>query len=309
MIIALIIICVLIIVLAITGYFVFKEGVMTKRVKKPETVEYKIKRAKIRKKNNEYLESFSPEIHSLVTPDGLNLKARLVPAEEKTDVFVICVHGYNCNGPDEFSHIFPFYHSTLKYNYFLPDLRGHGMSEGKYAGFGALDSRDILHWIAYLTEKFGKDIKIILHGISMGAATCMLVNESSPPEQVKLVIEDCGFTNAFEEMANTVKSKTGLNLPFLISLGNIWCRLLAKYDLKKDADPLGKMGLAKNPVLFIHGKADTFVPTWMGEKLYEACTVPKDIMLVDGAVHAYSYYDAKVAYEKKVTEFIGKYID
>lgn len=296
------------IILAAAGLAAFKIGIIPKRVKKPETDPIKIERAKWRKANNDYLYSLNPEDLSLKTPDGLTLKAWYVPAENPTNRFVICVHGYNCNGPDECSHILRYFRNVKGYNYFLPDLRGHGRSEGNRIGFGYLDSKDILQWIDYLIGRFGENIEIILYGISMGAATVMLVNESNPPEQVKLVIEDCGFTNAYEEMVNTVKNTLKFNCPFLVSLGNIWCRLLAGYDLKKDPDPVGKMKNAKNPVLFIHGDADTFVPTYMCHKLYDACPTPKDKLIIPGAVHAFSYYDGKAEYEAKIDEFTSKYL-
>lgn len=293
---------------AVTGYVVFRVGILPKRVKKPETIPYKIERAKIRKINNDYLYSLNPEDISRVTNDGLTLRAWYVPAEKPCKRFVICVHGYNCNGPDEFSHMLKFYHNTLGYHYFLPDLRGHGRSDGNRIGFGALDSDDILQWVNYLVNRFGDDIEVILHGISMGAATVMLANTKNPPPQVKLVIEDCGFTSAYDEMVNTVRDKTGMILSFLVALANPWCRFLAGYDLKKDASPLGHMKNAACPVLFIHGGGDTFVPTAMVYPLYDACPTPKDILIVDGAVHAYSYYDGKEAYEQKVTEFIRTHL-
>lgn len=298
---------VLLAVVIAAGLAAYKIGIVPKRVKKPETDPLKIERAEWRRVNNNYLYSLEPEDLSLTTPDGLRLAAWFVPSEKPSKRFVICVHGYNCNGPDEFSHMLKFYHHSMGYNYLLPDLRGHGRSEGNVIGFGALDSKDIRLWIDYIIDRFGKDVEIILHGISMGAATVMLVNESNPLEQVKLVIEDCGFTNAFEEMRNTVKDKVGLNLPVLVTLGNFWCRILAKYDLRKDADPLGKMKDAKLPVLFIHGASDTFVPTVMGEQLFAACPTPKDKLIVPNAVHAFSYYVAKEEYEAKVIDFIGKY--
>lgn len=303
------IIAVMIAILAVvTGYVVFRVGILPKRVKKPETIPYKIERAKIRKINNDYLYSLNPEDISRVTDDGLTLRAWYVPAEKPCKRFVICVHGYNCNGPDEFSHMLKFYHNTLGYHYFLPDLRGHGRSDGNRIGFGALDSDDILQWVNYLVNRFGDDIEVILHGISMGAATVMLANTKNPPSQVKLVIEDCGFTSAYDEMVNTVRDKTGMHLSFLVALANPWCRFLAGYDLKKDASPLGHMKNAACPVLFIHGGGDTFVPTAMVYPLYDACPTPKDILIVDGAVHAYSYYDGKEAYEQKVTEFIRTHL-
>ncbi len=287
------------------GAYGFKIGCVSKRVKPPETEPKRIARNELRIINNNYLYSLNPEDLSIVTPDGLTLRAWYAPAEEETKRFVIAVHGHNCNGPDECSHILRFFRNELGWNYFLPDLRGHGRSDGKYIGFGAPDSKDIVQWIDYLVDRFGEDIEIVLYGISMGAATVMLVNSQNPPKQVKLVIEDCGFTNAFEECANTVKDTIGFRVDFLIEFSNIFCKVLAKYDLKKDADPLGKMKSAKNPVLFIHGNADTFVPFRMHQQLYDACPTPKDMLVIDGAVHAFSYYDGKEAYEAKIKEFVA----
>lgn len=298
-----------VVILAAVGAVGFRKSCVSQRKKKPETDPKRIKRAEIRKANNDYLYSLNPEDLSLVTPDGLTLRAWYTPAEKQAKRFVIGVHGHNCNGPDECSHILRFFRNTLGCNYLLPDLRGHGRSDGKLIGFGALDSKDICLWIDYLIERFGEDIEIILYGISMGAATVMLVNEQSPPPQVKLVIEDCGYTNAFEECCIETKNTAGFKADFIVRLINIYCRLISKYDLKKDADPLGKMKNAVNPVLFIHGAADAFVPSPMCRRLYDACPTAKDILLVDGAVHAFSYYDAKETYEKKITEFICANLD
>lgn len=281
------------------------------RPKKPKQYKdaLRIERQKIRNKNNQNLYDLNPEDLSLKTPDNLTLKAWYLPAERKTKRFVICVHGYHCNGPDEFSHTMPFYHYDLGYNYLLPDLRAHGRSEGKYIGFGALDHKDILLWVDYLVDRFGEDIEIILHGISMGAATVMLANEANPPEQVKLIIEDCGYSCAYDQICCTVKDTIGFRCDPLVKAASKICKLCAGYNFE-DADCIGKINQSKNPILFIHGTKDTFVPTYMGEALYEACTaVPKDILLVEGAIHAFSYYDARDEYQTKVKEFIGKYLD
>ena len=159
-----------------------------------------------------------------------------------------------------------------------------------------------------MINRFGKDIEIILHGISMGAVTVMLANSANPPKQVKIIIEDCGFTSANEEFADNMKYRTKLKLKPLISLMSVICKIKAGYSFK-EADCLGRLKQAKNPILFIHGGADTFVPTHMGKRLYEACPVPKDILIVEGAVHAYSYYDAQDEYRAKVKNFISLYMD
>lgn len=266
-------------------------------------------RAEIRKKNNNYLYSLNPEDLEIISEDNLRLKAWLVPAEKETKRFAICVHGHNCNGPDECSHLLPFYRNTMGFNYLLPDLRGHGRSDGKLIGFGALDYKDIKLWIDYLVERFGDDIEIVLHGISMGAATVMLVNNNNPQKQVKVVVEDCGFTDAFEQVSETMK---GMGLrhtsDFFAAITNIYCKNISKYDLKKDATPLGTMKNAVNPVIFIHGEEDALVPFEMCKRLYDACPTDKEMFAVPGAVHAYSYYDAKDEYDRRVKAFIEKHI-
>lgn len=299
----------LLIFITIIGAVGYKEACISHRVRPPETIPKKILRTEIRKKNNAYLYSTNPEDLELTTPDGLRLKAWYAPAEKETKRFAICIHGHNCNGPDECSHLFPFYRNTLGYNYFLPDLRGHGRSEGNKIGFSALDYKDIKLWIDYLVDRFGEDIEIILHGISMGAATAMMVNNHSPQKQVKLIIEDCGFTNAYEQVGMKVKTlMKGHNAPHVVMMINFFCKIFSKYDLKKDADPLGTMKNAVNPVLFVHGEEDDLVPFYMCGKLYEACPVEKDIFTVPGATHAYCYYDAKEEYDQKITEFIKKHL-
>lgn len=294
---------------ALTGYLACEFAIKRpdpNKPKKPETREVYKKRAEIRKINNQYLYDSNPEDLSLKSVDGLTMKAWFVPADSKR--FVICVHGYRCNGPDEFSHMFPFYHETMGYNYLLPDLTGHGRSEGEYACFGTKDAKNILLWVDYLINRFGEDIEIILHGISMGAATVMNCNEMSPPDQVKLIIEDCGFISAVEVMNNTLKDIIGFKCKPIVYLGSIFSKINAGYFFS-ESNSLGNMDKAKNPILFIHGEEDTFVPFKYGKMLYDACPVEKDFLWVPNTVHAFSYYNAKEEYEQKVKDFIKKHMD
>lgn len=276
--------------------------------KKPETREMYLKRAELRKQNNQNLYDLKPEDLTLKSVNGLTMKAWYLPAEKETNRFVICVHGHRSNGPDEMSHLMPFYHYDLGYNYLLPDLTAHGRSEGKYIGFGSFDAKNILLWIDYLLNRFGEDIEIILHGISMGASTVLNCNEMSPPDQVKLIIEDCGFTNAEEVIGNTVKEIVGFKTPHLIKLFSLASKIKAGYFFS-ESDPLSNIDKSKNPILFIHGEEDTYVPFEYGVRLYEACPVPKDYLWVPDTPHAFSYYNAKEEYEQKIKNFIAEHMD
>ncbi len=264
-------------------------------------------RYKLRQRNNQYLYDHNPEDLALTDSMGNTVRAWFVP-KENSKLFVICVHGYKCNGPDECSHLFPFYYDTLGFNYLLPDHAAHGRSEGKYIGFGAYEADNLFMWVDYLIDRFGNDIEIVLHGISMGAATVMLANASNPPPQVKAVVEDCGYTSAFEIIANSIKNKVGFPCPHLTKAIFFVSRQFFGYDMRK-ANCLERINDSANPVLFIHGTADVFVPFEMGERLYNACTaVEKDKLFVDGVAHAYCYYDAKEEYDHKLTDFLDKYL-
>ncbi|MDO4672752.1 MAG: alpha/beta hydrolase, partial [Porphyromonadaceae bacterium] len=49
-----------------------------------------------------------------------------------------------------------------------------------------------------------------------------------------------------------------------------------------DANPLKAVSNCTKPMLFIHGESDTYVPTWMVYKLYDAKPMPKDLWTLPG---------------------------
>jgi fermentation-respiration switch protein FrsA (DUF1100 family) len=55
----------------------------------------------------------------------------------------------------------------------------------------------------------------------------------------------------------------------------------------------------------IHGKSDTFVPCKMTQDAYEACTGPKDVLLVENAEHGVSFLVDQERYIAQVENFLG----
>lgn len=301
------VVAVVLVIWLIVSFYCLKLAIGRKKNRKPPENDWQKFKAEERTKNNEYFYSQKPEDLTLKSCKGQEMKAWL-KTKEGSKRFVICVHGYGSCGPNEFSHMFPFYYEELGYNFLIPDLTAHGGSKGYFIGFGSFDSKNILLWVNYLIEHFGEDIEIILHGISMGAATVMNVNESDPPPQVKLIIEDCGFTCAYDQIYLTAKETLGFDCKSLVNSASLLSKIFAGYHFK-ESDPLGNMDKAKNPVLFIHGDEDTFVPFEYGKQLYEACPTPKDYFWAPGSKHADSYYKSKEQYEEKVKSFIAKHLD
>ena len=259
-------------------------------------------------RNSKWLNEYGYEKYTMINDRGMKLQGYLMKPAKESKVYVFGSHGYRSSGKGEWCHYAKHYVEELGYNIFFVDHQAAGESEGKYIGFSSYESRDALKWLSFMNETFGNDIQIILHGISMGSTTVMLMTGSGKlPENVKFAIADCGFTSAYDEFASKLKV---MHLPELsLSLVNYINRKKAGYDLLKDTNALEAVKKAKIPMLFVHGGKDDFVPTYMGYQLHDACASEyKDFLLVPAADHAQSYRFGKEDYDKKIDEFIVKFI-
>ena len=104
------------------------------------------------------------------------------------------IHGYRSEHAETAGMYWDYYRSR-GFDLFCCDHEAHGESGGKYIGFGCFEADDCLKWIDFLTERFGEDIQILLHGFSMGAATVMLMAPRCPAN-VKAIVEDSGYQSA-----------------------------------------------------------------------------------------------------------------
>ena len=257
----------------------------------------------------QWLLDYGFEKHSIVNDDGHRLQGYLMKPEKESKVYVFGSHGYRCNGKDEWCHYVKFYVESMGYNMFFVDHQAAGESEGQYIGFASFESRDCMKWIGYMLDTFGEDIDIILHGISMGSTTVMLMTgNESIPSNVKLAIADCGFTSAMDEFLYKIESLHLPKYPLLPAVVAFHKKRVG-YDFQKDTNALEAVSGAKIPMLFVHGSKDKFVPTFMAEKLYNACSSEhKDILIVDGADHAKSYRLAKEEYENKIRDLADRFL-
>lgn len=255
------------------------------------------------------LEEYGYERHYMVNERGHKVVGYLVKPEKESKIYVFCSHGYRNEGKREWCSFFEHYVKELGFNMFFVDHQCAGESDGEYVGFSSFESRDALKWLEYMNETFGEDIQIILHGISMGSTTVMLMTGSGKlPENVKFTIADCGFTSALDEFRFKLEC-WGVPEQPLVPIINGMNKRRAGYDFQEDTNALEAVGKAEIPMLFIHGGADNFVPTYMVHQLFDACAAPyKDKLVVDGAGHGLSYFVDKESYEKKMDEFIGKFI-
>ena len=231
--------------------------------------------------------------------DGLTLHAKYCEYS-KDAVTEIMFHGYRGSAERDLSggvqRCF-----ALGRNVLLIDQRTSGESEGNVITFGVNEHRDCLAWVDFAVQHFGSSAQFVLTGISMGAATVLMVAGRPLPPQVKGVLCDCGFSSAKEiikKCSRDMKLPADIVYPF-IKLGG---RLFGHFDV----DEYSPMEATKNctlPVIFFHGESDNFVPCEMSRKLYDACRRPKRLVTIAGADHGLAYVADNKKYFDNVTEF------
>ncbi len=239
---------------------------------------------------------------------GRNTFAKVYFTDEPSDKWAILLHGYT-DSPKDMAH-FAINYLSMGFNVVMPHMVGHGSDKCSYSSMGYYDKYVAIEWINYAIEK-NKDAKIIVHGVSMGGATTMMVTGEDLPANVVAAVEDCGYTSCWDEYIGQVGPMLHMAAAAVpvVSAANTISKLRGNFDFK-ECSPLKAVVNSKTPTLFIHGEADDFVPFEMVTPLYEACGAPdKAMFTVPGAVHANSVYVDNEGYWKAVKEFIGKYIE
>lgn len=92
----------------------------------------------------------------------------------------------------------------------------------------------------------------------------------------------------------------------LLALMDVCTRAFAGFSIK-EASTLDAVSKTKRPILFIHGTADTFVPCSMSQAAYDVCASEKQLILVDGARHGYSYLVDRPRVQAALAAFLEKY--
>ena len=244
----------------------------------------------------------TPHEHIYITShDGLRLHGMYYECDPNAPVELL-VHGYRGSAERDMAAGIERCFAMGR-NAFLIDQRASGRSEGRVISFGAFEKRDCLAWVDYLVERFGKEKKIILTGVSMGAATVMLAAGEPLPENVVCVLADCGYSSSAAIIKKVLRHDLKLPVfPFypLIVIGAF---LFGHFRIDR-ISPARALTRASVPVIFIHGTNDKFVPASMSEECYAACaSEKKKLVLIPHAGHVLSFPDDPDAYYKALYDF------
>lgn len=264
--------------------------------------EYRRVRAEIEASVSKMLERpFEPV--TILTFDGKKLYGRYYHVADNAPL-QIQFHGYKscavldfCGGS--------LYAGKIGHNALVVDHRSHGQSEGNSITFGVLECKDVLCWIDYARSRFGSDVKIILAGLSMGAATVLMSADQHLPSNVAGIVADCPYASPTAIIKKVCQTDMHLPSNLLFPFIKLGARLFAGFDLEESA-PVTAVKNTPVPILIIHGEGDRYVPCDMSRTIQAANPEKITLVTIPEAGHGLCYMTAPDIYENAMLEFFKK---
>ena len=244
--------------------------------------------------------------------DGTMLLGWELPGAEGGDyadghTWAVVCHGYVGEPADMAKYAYHF--SQLGMNVLTPAARGHERNvDTGLIQMGWQDASDLLGWVDQIVAS-DPEARILLFGTSMGGAEVMMASGMDGlSENVRLIVEDCGYTSVWDEFALQLGNVFGLPSFPILNVADAACLLRAGYTFE-GASAVESLRKASVPILFIHGDADTFVPFSMLDECYDACaSEQKEKLVVEGAGHGLSASTDPELYWSTVDAFVAAHL-
>lgn len=238
--------------------------------------------------------------HIVETYDGHKLWVGFVPGNRESKRYVVLSHGYTCTRYGMYKYVILW--RRLGYNCVIYDNRGHGANQPTTVTFGIREGRDLMAVIEDTYERYGSDIRVGLHGESMGAGLQLMSLFYQP--KVDFIINDCGYCEILPVLRWKVKQSFGLP-SFLADWTSVYCRLIFGYRFE-EVRPIECLKENEIPICFVHGTADSFTAHWHSEKMYEANKGYKELHLFEGVDHAECIVNDSKRYFEMMKAFVEK---
>ncbi len=234
--------------------------------------------------------------------DGLKLAGRYYHTADSAPLMIL-FHGYRSMTLRDSAGGF-LLGKKLGLNVLAVDQRAHAESEGRVISFGILERKDCLSWLEFANNRFGTETRIILSGLSMGAATVLMASALVLPENVVGIIADCPYSSPADIIRKVCRDRhlpDKLAYPF-IRLG---ARLYGGFDLE-EITAYRAVKESKVPVLLLHGEDDRFVPCEMSRAIYSNCGDLAQLHTFPGAGHGLCYMVDPIRYETVTVRFFAE---
>ena len=239
------------------------------------------------------------EDFEITSYDGLKLRAKYYEYAPGAIIELI-FHGYRGNSERDLCAAVERC-AALGRSVMLIDQRASGWSEGNTITFGIKERHDVVSWVNFAVEHFGPDVRLILGGVSMGAATVLLSAGEELADNVLCIMADCGFNTA-KEIIQKVIGEMHLPPKLLYPIVRLSGIIFGGFDLE-ETSPIEAVKKSKKPIIFIHGDNDDFVPHTMSEEMFAVCQAPKKLTIIHGAGHGIAYPHAPQEYVGALADF------
>ena len=238
------------------------------------------------------------EVLEISSHDDLRLKGIYYPGKKNSPVTVICIHGYTSHAEREWAYPGLFYLS-LGYNVLIPYQRAHGLSQGKYIGFGAAEYRDMMLWVKKINE-MNPNGSVILHGLSMGGGIALDLCDQEM-HNVKGIISDAPSTSIrefFEGVAGHIFKEDGKKIA-----AHAIARFEQEFGVKVDdfecADHVSR---SRYPLLLSAGSMENMEDIFADLK--NRNPQPTEIIILPGCNHGNGMYKQTDLYQQTIQSFI-----
>ncbi len=296
------------IIALIASFFIFSYvGYKISFYSSPKKRKLLLNNPKPRVKSDDFLSKLLDEIETypfediyIKSFDRLKLYGRYYHFKDNAPLQIM-VHGYRGSALRDFAGGLKLA-KELGHNAILIDQRAHGKSDGKTISFGINESKDCLSWVNYAINRFGKDVNIILSGVSMGGATVLTASGLDLPKNVKAVIADCPFGTPKMIIKKVISTGMNQKADFIFPFIRIGAVIFGHFNLKGGAEVSVKN--AKIPLLVIHGLSDNYVPDYMSEGIYKNASSTCQRETFPNADHGFSYLVDPDRYTKIVKDFV-----
>jgi alpha-beta hydrolase superfamily lysophospholipase len=231
---------------------------------------------------------------------GVLIHGWLVPGKPKQGV-VLLLHPVRGDRRDMISRA--EFLRKRGYAVLMIDFQSHGENRGRRITYGDLESRDVTGAIQYLHHKL-PDEKVAVLGVQMGADAFVL-SEDRPA--VQAVVLEQMYPTINRAIASRVRNNIGPLAPLFSWL------VMVEMQSQNEIPPnrlsvIDRMSGIGAPVLIINGTDDHHTTIDEARAELAAAAPPKELWAVEGAGHVNLHEFAKDEYERRVGDFIARYL-
>lgn len=253
----------------------------------------------------------APDSLWLKTTDGYNIFAYEISPKSPKAV-IICLSGIeNPSVTAFYGHVAEFFKHDIAA--IMPDLRGHGKSDGKRICIAYEETADIKAITEYIkTQAKYKDLPVIIMGVSMGGGVALRsIGENNDIDAVISL-------SAFSSFEDFISANREAFLPFIpaTEIDNVTAEAVRRMfgkDSRTNSPIYALRGLNNRPLLLMHSRKDSQVPFGCYEKILSEAnkyTTDIDTLVVEGDEHFickdFTMPSADKQYLDKIMSFIKR---